>query len=994
MGNGRLPMGAFCWLVCTLCACHQSDQLRGVKAAALLDESVLDFGNVPIGERHRAELHVRNVGYVPFNLLDIVRTGNDPSFEMQVDQGRVSPGETRSVLVTFHPLREMALSDSLTVKTDADRPADGLVTVRGRGTPTPIQFSPARLDYQTLEIDSDRRLIATVQNPVDLPLTVRLSGAHPGDFSSDVVTIPPFGRQTVNLVFSPHVLGNRLARLEVRSCSDCTASALDLVGRSVASAFEFDPAPVPFANIPVHERTQSSTRATNVTWRPVRVSRLTTSDDAFQPLTDLASQNIDANQSVEVRVEFAARASGPNTGVLNVDYQSDRERTSAVALDARGGQPELAVTPVLIDFGSLPVGGKVGRPVRLTNTGTTGPIHLRGVRATGDVAHFSISEPSRGRQVLAWSPGTAWPELGAPDLPIAPGSDYLQTIVYFQPDLPGDFRVRVGYLSDDRFNPERPLVAIGHAYQAGPCSYRILPANVLDFGDVPPGTGAVLGFRFENIGRTICAVRDIHLSNDAGGAFFMPGGPLAGGVVGLDDAFSAQIAFRTGTPGSYAGELIMTVNSLDQPTARLPLAALAQDSCLTATPNFLDFGAIRYDCTPVPLRTLVSNQCRHPITVTQVQIGPGTSDEFSIVNPPSTPLTLNTGEGFELQVTYARRVLGQHFSPLFIQAEGEPKPLLVPLLAETNHEGLRTERFVQGIANQLDALFVVGNTTTMQTYQDRLRAAIPEWISRANGLGVNIHVGVTSTGLSPRGPSCGGGAQGGENGRLFPIDNSRPRIVDSSTPGATALVQQNLGVGTCHNLLQGLEAIRQGLSPPLIDHAKDPRTPDPNDGNLGLLRPEARLAVVVLADEDDHSGFDIQSYVQFIHSLKGPQMSHRSSVSAIIPMDLTCTTAGPPGPRFRSVAEQTGGATLSVCQTDYSPILDRIATLSGGPQRDFRLSSTPADPTQIEVQVDDQTWDRTRWHFDEASNSVIFETGSIPNPGQVIAVRYRSTCGP
>src|SRR5258708_11165654 len=299
------------------------------------------------------------------------------------------------------------------------------------------------------------------------------------------------------------------------------------------------------------------------------------------------------------------------------------------------------------------------------------------------------------------------------------------------------------------------------------------------------------GFRVENTGRTICAVRDIHLSNDAGGAFCMPGGPLAGGVVGLDAAFSAQIAFRSRTPGSFTGELIMTVNSLDQPTARLPLAALAQDSCLTATPNFLDFGAIRYDCTPVPLRTLVSNQCRHPITVTQVQIGPGTSNEFSIVNPPSTPLTLNTGEGFELQVTYARQVLGQHFSPLFILAEGEPKPLLLPLLTEPNHEGLRTERFVQGIANQLDALFVVGSTATIQTYQDRLRAAIPEWISRANGLGVNIHVGVTSTGLSPRGPSCGGGAQGGANGRLFPIHNSRPPLVDSSTPRATAPVEQD-----------------------------------------------------------------------------------------------------------------------------------------------------------------------------------------------------------
>ncbi len=146
---------------------------------------------------------------------------------------------------------------------------------------------------------------------------------------------------------------------------------------------------------------------------------------------------------------------------------------------------------------------------------------------------------------------------------------------------------------------------------------------------------------------------------------------------------------------------------------------------------------------------------------------------------------------------------------------------------------------------------------------------MPGWISTARARAVDINVGVTSTGLVPRSSQCGGGARGGENGRLFPIDNSRPRIVSSTRADAVSLIQQNLGVGTCHNLEQGLEAMRQALSSPLIDHQKDPRTPDPNDGNLGLLRPPAQLAVIILSDEDDHSGFDPVTYAQFIRSVKG-----------------------------------------------------------------------------------------------------------------------------
>jgi hypothetical protein len=121
-------------------------------------------------------------------------------------------------------------------------------------------------------------------------------------------------------------------------------------------------------------------------------------------------------------------------------------------------------------------------------------------------------------------------------------------------------------------------------------------------------------------------------------------------------------------------------------------------------------------------------------------------------------------------------------------------------------------------------------------------------------------------------------------------------------------------------------------------------------------------------------------------------MSHRSSVSAIVPLDTSCTTAGPPGPRFQEVATQTGGRILNICAPDYGPLLDRLAVLAGGPQREFRLGETPANPSEIEVRVNGAVWDRTRWHFDDPSNSVVFETDWIPVQGQQIEVRYLAIC--
>src|SRR5262245_48057919 len=104
-----------------LASCHQPGEVQTVSAAAVIDESSLDFGIVPLGEWHEAAIHVRNVGRASFNVLEALKVNGDGAFYVDADPGRVRPGERRPVHIRFHPTRETDLTAAVRVQTDADR---------------------------------------------------------------------------------------------------------------------------------------------------------------------------------------------------------------------------------------------------------------------------------------------------------------------------------------------------------------------------------------------------------------------------------------------------------------------------------------------------------------------------------------------------------------------------------------------------------------------------------------------------------------------------------------------------------------------------------------------------------------------------------------------------------------------------------------------------------------------------------------------------------
>lgn len=175
------------------------------------------------------------------------------------------------------------------------------------------------------------------------------------------------------------------------------------------------------------------------------------------------------------------------------------------------------------------------------------------------------------------------------------------------------------------------------------------------------------------------------------------------------------------------------------------------------------------------------------------------------------------------------------------------------------------------INRDVDLLFLIDDSPSMADKQSNLAANFPRFIevlSTLEGGLPNVHIAVVTSDMGAKGadgviaPPIGGGGQGscanaGKNGamQLFgaPVSGG-PFISDIQPPDPTAPRTRNYtgnlsdvfaqmargaGANGC-GFEQHLEAMKQALQPTKVE-------------NAGFLRPNAFLAVIFIADEDDCS---------------------------------------------------------------------------------------------------------------------------------------------
>ncbi len=240
--------------------------------------------------------------------------------------------------------------------------------------------------------------------------------------------------------------------------------------------------------------------------------------------------------------------------------------------------------------------------------------------------------------------------------------------------------------------------------------------------------------------------------------------------------------------------------------------------------------------------------------------------------------------------TLVMLVASSCFPPALEQADGvaetQGSPETLEPLADTG-DGTDVPRLTLLVSrldhSSLDILFLVDNSFSMLDEQRALADALPDFFDRLGAFGLpSIHVGVISPdlgGFDGAIPICQGHGDGGALQVTPRIEGCQPPspepwIRDTRSGNIRLTNYQGtlaesfacigqLGTQGC-GFEQHLAAIERATSP---DHV----------GNAGFLRSDAKLAVIILADEDDCSASDRRLFEWQDDPELGPPGSFRCS---------------------------------------------------------------------------------------------------------------------
>lgn len=325
-------------------------------------------------------------------------------------------------------------------------------------------------------------------------------------------------------------------------------------------------------------------------------------------------------------------------------------------------------------------------------------------------------------------------------------------------------------------------------------------------------------------------------------------------------------------------------------------------------------------------------------------------------NLPVLPWTLIPGEFYKAIVKYKPRDIGQDDSRLEVKTND---PMRASYEIRQAGEGVIEEWFIDSWEQEeipiLDILWVIDNSGSMSSHQSNLSTNVSYFMNNFIQLGVDFNMAVITT-------------------DRYTIS----QIITDQDANAVSLLAQSVVAGTYGSGIErGIQMAYESLS-------------DSNHAGPGgnFFRQDAKLVVIFVSDEPDHSQSDWTTYTSFFDQLK--------PAGYFIPFGII---GDPPsgcnggswqgamfGEGYYELINHYGGSWYSICETDWG---NQMQSLGNQVVTQSRFSLSEVDPVEetIKVYVDGLELEEG-WSYDSATNQVVFETDSIPEPGETIRVEY------
>lgn len=222
-----------------------------------------------------------------------------------------------------------------------------------------------------------------------------------------------------------------------------------------------------------------------------------------------------------------------------------------------------------------------------------------------------------------------------------------------------------------------------------------------------------------------------------------------------------------------------------------------------------------------------------------------------------------------------------------------------------------------------------------------------------------------------------------------------PDTEDSDDLFNEMIAQGTLGAG----IEMGLEAARLSLMEPYY-----------TDQNGAWLRDDASLAVLVVSDENDLSPFNVDFYENFFLETKGPQAYREDgwfTFNAVVGtnpteshIDISCDSDNGVaywGQRYMELASRRNGVIESICEEDFSPVVENLGLGISGLESRFTLSLRPILDTLVVKLYEDQDESSLVRELEEGvdftyepdGNYLYFSEAQVPPPRYYVTAEYR-----
>jgi hypothetical protein len=677
----------------------------------------------------------------------------------------------------------------------------------------------------------------------------------------------------------------------------------------------------------------------------------------------------------------------------------------SIVLRGVGTEAACRLTPSTptVDFGQGAVGSSSPRVLTLINAGRT-----------------DCSFPA-APMVTAGADAKFRVEAALP-ASLGPGQTARLTVVYEPKDLTGPDvgELAIPVASEAGASGSGSLIVAlrGSPVAAPACQLQVSPggssasSRTLDFGGVELSRTKVLPILFKNVGTGPCSVSSVMIAPGASAGSYgltpnvfhvvsKPPTVLPGDAAVVDVSFTPAALKDYGPPVS-GGPGLFAINLLVQTSdvafngsecGSIAVGAPQTPGCmgwalagqgvhedLQLLPSDADFGSVTVGCRSAERYISLYNAGTTPVQVGDVRLAPA-SASFELVSGP-VPFSIQPGSVEKLFVRYRPPDSGLHTTTLVVESNATAGGLRsLALRGRGTFDTHQVDSIAQSSVAKTDVLFVVANTASMAEELSSLAANAQAFMDVAQDFSSSFHVAVVTTDMI--GTATPGQFLGS------------PKIITQGSQGGTQLAsifQSLSATGAPTN--QGLAAVAAALASPLTI---DPAT------NGGFLREEARLAVVVVSDEDDASSGSTEAYASLLGSLKRSTNQSMVTLSAIVGDAAPSTNShGQPGctssagdaaagNRYRAAQQATGGQFYSVCSSDWAGLAQELGFEVFSDRRTFELSRW-ATGSGMEVWVNGTLVPATDWTYDAATNRITFAKAAIPPNRSTITVSYPTVC--